>query len=67
MRLPRTTAVRPEAVPAQPGEVHREGSKDHSGSQESRESGIQPQGCCGLNVCAPFIGCHCLGFDSPFC
>jgi hypothetical protein len=67
MRLPPMTAVRPEAVPAQLGTVHQVVSKNHSSSQESPQSGIQPQGCCGANVCLPLIGCHCLGVESPFC
>jgi hypothetical protein len=67
MRLPPATAVRPEAVPAQPGKVLQERSKDHSGSREPREPGIRPQGCCGANVCLPFVGCHCVGIEAPFC
>lgn len=67
MRLPRTTVIRLDAVPTQSREGYREMSKDHSVPQQSRESGIQPQGCCGVQVCVPFVGCHCAGIESPYC
>lgn len=69
MRLPRTTAVLPETVPAQPCLVGPAGSESPALDRavESREVGIQPQGCCGIQVCLPFVGCHCVGFESPLC
>jgi len=67
MRLPPITAVRTEAVPTQSEKVHQARGEGSSGKKEPRKSGIQPQGCCGVNVCIPFVGCHCLGIQSPFC
>jgi|GEM_PF-4079172 len=29
--------------------------------------GINPQGCCGVRVCVPLVGCHCEGVESPLC
>jgi hypothetical protein len=67
MRLPRTNAVLSPSVPAQPDKILKERSKSHPYSRQPRQLGIRPQGCCRANICAPIVGCHCLGIESPFC
>jgi hypothetical protein len=67
MRLPRTTAIRPDSQPAHPDKAHRRVSGGQLERRGYQRSGIQPQGCCGAKVCAPFIGCKCLGIELPFC
>jgi len=31
------------------------------------KAAVKPSGCCGVQVCAPLVGCHCAGVESPFC
>lgn len=62
----RPSRIRPDSTP---GGCDRSilDSDVSLGSVSTHEAGIQPQGCCGVEVGAPLVGCHCLGVDLPFC